>query len=299
MTAADHCDGGSTVIHCLFASDLHGQVDRYEKLFRKIEETIPAAVFLGGDLLPSGFLSHQAVCPSGDGFIHDVLAAGFRQLRKQLKERYPAVYLILGNDDGRSEEATFQELADRGLWTYAHGQSFNYDQYRIYGYAYVPPSPFQLKDWERYDVSRYVDPGCVSPEEGTRSVPVSPNTLRYATIQNDIRRLIGDDDMSHAVFLFHTPPYQTNLDRAALDGKMIDHVPLDVHVGSIAVRRFIEKRQPHLTLHGHIHESPRLTGSWRDSIDRTHMFTAAHDGPELALVSFDMNDPSNAIRELL
>ena len=80
---------------------------------------------------------------------------------------------------------------------------------------------------------------------------------------------------------------------------MIDHVPLDVHVGSIAVRRFIESRQPLLTLHGHIHESARLSGSWRDRIGRTHMFTGAHDGPELALISFDLDDLEEATRVLL
>ena len=37
---------------CLFASDLHGRIDRYEKPFAAIEERWPAAVFLGGDLLP-------------------------------------------------------------------------------------------------------------------------------------------------------------------------------------------------------------------------------------------------------
>lgn len=40
------------------------------------------------------------------------------------------------------------------------------------------------------------------------------------------------------------------------------YAPMDVHVGSIALRRFIEARQPLLTLHGHVHESARLTGSW-------------------------------------
>ena len=52
-------------------------------------------------------------------------------------------------------------------------------------------------------------------------------------------------------------------------------------------------------LHGHIHESPRLTGKWRQQIGRTHAFTAAHDGPELALVRFDLDDLDNATRELL
>jgi len=85
----------------------------------------------------------------------------------------------------------------------------------------------------------------------------------------------------------------------ALDGRVVDGVPLDVHVGSIAIQRFITERQPLLTLHGHIHESARLTGSWRDRIGRTHMFSAAHDGPELALVRFDLNDLENATRELI
>jgi Icc-related predicted phosphoesterase len=101
------------------------------------------------------------------------------------------------------------------------------------------------------------------------------------------------------VFLFHTPPFETSLDRAATDDKTVDHVPLDLHVGSIAVRRFIEARQPLVTLHGHIHESARLTGSWRYRLGRTYAFSAAHDGPELALVSFDLTDLDSATRELL
>ena len=101
------------------------------------------------------------------------------------------------------------------------------------------------------------------------------------------------------MFLFHAPPHDTVLDRAALDGKMIDHVPLDVHVGSIAIRRFVEQRQPLLTLHGHVHESARLMGAWRQQLGRTWIFGAAHDGPELALVRFDLEAPESAIRELL
>jgi Icc-related predicted phosphoesterase len=132
-----------------------------------------------------------------------------------------------------------------------------------------------------------------------RSVPVPQAEVRYGTIAQDLQRLTGDDDLTDATFLFHTPPYKTALDRAALDGQFVDHVPLDVHVGSIAVRRFIEERQPRLTLHGHIHESARLTGSWQDRIGETLLLGAAHDGPELALVKFDLEDPAGATRELI
>lgn len=39
----------------------------------------------------------------------------------------------------------------------------------------TPISPFLLKDWEHYDVSRYVDLGCISPEDGQRTIDVPFN----------------------------------------------------------------------------------------------------------------------------
>lgn len=291
--------GGVDVTSCLFVSDLHGQPGRYEKLWRAIEETVPDAVFLGGDLLPPGLLESVSTGPVQHSFVSGCLAPGFERLRSRLKDRYPAVFLILGNDDSRLAEPLFLEVAATGLWTYAHNRRCRFQQYDIYGYACVPPTPFMPKDWERYDISRYVPPGCVSPEEGYRSVPCPANEVRYATIQQDLESLVGRRNAEHAIFLFHSPPYETRLDRVANDGRMIDFVPLDLHVGSIAIRRLIERREPLLSLHGHVHESAGLTGSWRDRIGRTHVFGAAHDGPELSLVRFDPAKLSQASRDLL
>jgi Icc-related predicted phosphoesterase len=284
---------------CFFVSDLHGRRERYRKLFAAIASERPEAVFLGGDLLPHPMASLDGPRPAGRDFIRDELQAGFEGLRERLGTRYPKVFLILGNDDARFEEGALLEGSERGVWEYAHGRRIAWGDLEVYGYAFVPPTPFRLKDWERYDVSRYVDPGCYPPEDGWRTVEVSESELRSATIRGDLERLAGESDLSRAVFLMHTPPYRTFLDRAALDGKTVDHVPLDVHVGSIAVRRFIEQRQPLLSLHGHVHESARLTGTWRDRIGRTHVFSAAHDGPELAIVRFDPEDLEAAARDLV
>ncbi len=284
---------------CLFASDLHGQPERYEKLWRAVEADTPEGVLLGGDLLPPGLMGQATPGPAHRDFVNDFLAPGFEKVRERLGPRYPEVFLVLGNDDARAEEPSFLNVAATGLWNYAHNRAHSLAGYRLFGYAYVPPTPFMLKDWERYDVSRYVPPGCVSPEDGRRSVPRPEREIKYSTIQKDLATLAGRASLENSVFLFHTPPHETNLDRVANDGKMIDSVPLDLHVGSIAVRRFIERRQPLLTLHGHIHESARLSGSWRDRIGRTHLFGAAHDGPELALVRFELGDPDRATRQLL
>ncbi len=48
-----------------------------------------------------------------------------------------------------------------------------------------------------------------------------------------------------------------------------------------------------------MHESARLTGAWRDRIGRTVCLSAAHDGPELALVRLDLDEPEAATRDLL
>jgi Icc-related predicted phosphoesterase len=281
---------------CLFASDLHGRLDRYEKLLGAVEAERPDALLLGGDLLP---LESPSLPRGGHEFLLDWLGPRLEDLRARLGPAYPRVFAIFGNDDPRSEEASLVELERRGLLAHAHGRRHRLQAFAVYGYACVPPTPFALKDWERYDVSRFVDPGSVSPEEGRRSVPVPEGETKWGTIAADLETLAGGHELSRAVFLFHAPPYRTRLDRAALDERAVDHVPLDINVGSIAIRRFIEQRQPLVTLHGHVHESARLSGSWQDRIGATFCLSGAHDGPELALVRFDVEAPEGATRELL
>jgi len=280
-------------------SDLHGRQDRYEKLFSLILAERPEAVFLGGDLLPSGALLFARSRPVRENFPEEFLLPRLRMLRRELGAGYPPLFLILGNDDPRREEAVIVRHEKEGLWQYVHNRRVAWGAYAVYGYACVPPTPFALKDWERYDVSRFVDPGCVPPEEGRYSIEVAEEEKGFPTIREDLAVLAQDDPLERAIFLFHSPPYQTRLDRAALDGRQVDSAPMDVHVGSIAIRRFIEERQPLITLHGHVHESARLTGSWQDRIGKTFCYSAAHDGTELAVVNFDPLHPERAVRRLL
>jgi len=178
---------------------------------------------------------------------------------------------------------------------------------RSYGYA-VLPKIFKGGFWiggahgkgEVFERNRMV--GYCNMSQATLGFTFGGEYFReiiFFRDKEDLDKLASTEHLRKSIFLFHTPPYQTNLDRAALDNKMIDHVPLDVHVGSIAVRRFIENRQPYITLHGHVHESARITGSWKERIGETYLFSAAHDGPELAIVQFDLDDPGNATRKLL
>jgi uncharacterized protein len=288
-----------------FVSDLHGCITRFQKLFQEIRAVKPAVVLMGGDLFPSGFNIKNNEPVAYEDFLHDILLPGFLDLMNTMGDAYPRVFLILGNDDRKIEEAAVVEAEKLKVWNYLHNDSATVDGYTIFGYACVPPTPFLLKDWERYDVSRYVPPGSVSPEEGYRTVKEPANLIKYSTIKDDLDTLCARETIenqpqwSKSIFLFHSPPYQSNLDRAALDGMMIDFVPLNVNVGSVAIQRLIKECQPLVSLHGHIHESARLTGHWKEKTGECYSFTAAHDGPELALVHFNPTALEDCWRELL
>lgn len=66
-------------------------------------------------------------------------------------------------------------------------------------------------------------------------------------------------DPERTVYIIHDPPAGLGLD--VCHGER--------QVGSKSVARFIEHHQPRLTLHGHIHESPDVTGVWQNHIGRT------------------------------
>jgi Icc-related predicted phosphoesterase len=72
------------------------------------------------------------------------------------------------------------------------------------------------------------------------------------------------DDAAHCVFNLHVPPYDSQLDTApALDADLrvvaTAGQPKLIPVGSTAVRELIERFQPLLALHGHVHESRGAT----------------------------------------
>ncbi|MEM3669253.1 MAG: metallophosphoesterase [Nitrososphaerota archaeon] len=80
-----------------------------------------------------------------------------------------------------------------------------------------------------------------------------------------------------SIFSLHAPPYNTPIDLAPLLDNTLKPVLASgelvmTHVGSIAVRKLIEKYQPLLGFHGHIHESKGMV-----KIGRTICLNAGSD----------------------
>lgn len=93
-----------------------------------------------------------------------------------------------------------------------------------------------------------------TPWDSPRELP-EPELLER--IEAEVARL---PSLDRAIFNLHVPPRDSQLDRAALlnadlSAVMSGGAPVMAGVGSTAVRTAIEKHQPPLALHGHIHES--------------------------------------------
>ena len=276
----------------LFTSDLHGNKKKYRLLFQTIEKEKPNGVFIGGDVLTNTYADSTSVTD----FLEEYFLNPIKKVRKKTKKNI-RFFVILGNDDPSINENILKNADQEKIIDYVHLKTVQFGEYFVTGYSFIPPTPFQLKDWEKYDVSRYLDPNSISPEEGFRSMEVDKEVIQFSTISEDLENLVKNTVPEKTIFLFHAPPYKSNLDRAALDDLKVDHVPLDVHIGSIAIQRFIKKYQPYLTLHGHVHETVRLTGRWKEQFGQTTSFTGAHEKHEFCYINFDLHSLETASRE--
>jgi len=105
-------------------------------------------------------------------------------------------------------------------------------------------------------------------------------------------------NVESAIFNFHAPPYQTKLDEAPLLDKDLNPIiqggsVVMVPVGSKAVKKMIEKYQPFLGLHGHIHEA---AGSMK--IGRTYCVNPGSEYAEGILRAFLIEFKGNQITKL-
>lgn len=90
-----------------------------------------------------------------------------------------------------------------------------------------------------------------------------PRDMPEAELSRRIDAVVADvpsDAVPDAIFNLHCPPYNTGLDIAPrldenLSPVVVGGVVETIPVGSTAVRAALERYQPQVSLHGHIHES--------------------------------------------
>lgn len=241
-----------------FTSDIHTNPSLLEQLYRQVRRQDIEALIIGGDIVPHtlpqaqnlGLLGAQAT------YMENTLIPALKQIKAH---RDIGIYLDLSNDDFAANRYILEHYQGRLLHLLHMQKHALNDHIDVIGYMNVPPTPFQRKDWEK-------------PDTGDR--PYAPGTRvqlkGYLTdsgrIQETMLDLDSDDTMEkdlellsrqiHNPFIFvaHCPPWGTPLDLLS-NGR---------HAGSLSIRRFVEywsnEGRMLASLHGHIHESPQVSG---------------------------------------
>lgn len=262
----------------LYTADLHGNEVFYKRLLKKAEKDNINAVVIGGDLCPKGEGSLQNKIESQKFFLEKFLIHLFRQFKEENKGK--EIYLIMGNDDFRVNFKVLENADEAGILKSIHKKSVKLNKsLNIAGYSFINPTPFRLKDWEKPEL-----------ENGKMPQQVFAGEIRTAekesgTINGDLGKLKGMSNPKKTVYVIHAPPFNTKL----------DIITTSAHVGSVSIRHFIEEEQPLLTLHGHIHESPKMSGSWKDKIGKTLCINVGSSYPEdkVNCVVIDLEELNN------
>lgn len=122
----------------------------------------------------------------------------------------------------------------------------------------------------------------------------SPRECEEEELEERLERLVAQvHQIKTSVFCVHVPPHDSVIDEAPLITSDLKYVVRGGHthmvpVGSKAVRKIIEKHQPLLGLHGHIHESPGFV-----NIGRTQCLNPGSEYAEGILKAFlvEINGP--------
>lgn len=272
----------------VYTSDLHGNKEHYQELFELAEQRKAQAIIIGGDMLPiHGPFKYSL--QEQQNFIFSYLEPKIRDFRSRAPQT--TIYAMLGNDDWQASNVHLETLVAKGTLRLLHGEKHELGSgYELVGYAHVPPTPFTIKDGERRDLQKdVVDQqrctACVS--QGAKIVVVDPEQYfaSVMSIEEELEELPTARDYRKTVYVMHSPPFRTNLDRL-FDGRWI---------GSQAIRAFVEKYQPYLTLHGHIHESSEISGTYWDRIGKTICINPGQSTEELYAVVFELEDITETI----
>ena len=279
----------------LYTSDLHGSRHHYEETLRLAREEEVRAIVLGGDLAPPADPAGQRA------FFREFLIPLLRGYAAE--PRAAAIYYIFGNGDWRANEAVLEESGLPNV-RYVHGRALPFlDGAFIAGLAYVPPTPIRLKDWERWE---HDERSPSARPDGVRSGvdgAVVPFTFagreEEESLEGELEALGAAIDAalrSHAagpearmVLVFHGPPR----------GTACDQIAGGTHVGSAGARRFLLRRRPALSLHGHIHESPSISGKYLDLLGETLCVNPGQHMDALHGVLFRLDDIRGTIRHTL
>jgi len=274
-------------LRILFTSDLHGRQAAYDELVRLARDFSPEIVILGGDLFPAG--RHPAMLLESQKHF---AAHAFKHFLAGLRDAAaPRVFAVAGNYDLAAAFLELKNLEDDHFTVFlSTGSESLGGGFRLVCSPFVPPTPFPPKDFERLDMpgdapTGQPSQGLLTWSGGVEIVEPASHFKSAKSIWEELPSLGGPEEDEKTIAVFHSPPHGTGLDRL-YDGSS---------VGSRAVRKWIEKTKPLVSLHGHIHESPDASGRWAERIGATLAVNPGQNQSRVSAILLDTKNPGGLL----
>lgn len=276
----------------VYTADLHGDLGSYQALLDLALARQARAVIVGGDLFPHAIRREHALATQR-GFLDEQLRPLLAAFRAQ---HNIGVFLLPGNDDWAAVAVSgLAALAADNLAQPLHERVYDLAALGLAdtplwlaGYACVPLTPFSIKDYERRDDGPLpaFSFGMAYTSWSGEIIPASAQGIdALPSIAEALESLAGQSDPACTVYVCHTPPWNTALDA----------MPRGRHPGSKALRTFIEARQPPLTVHGHIHEAPQISGQFAVRLGATWCANPGHDEQRFQAITLDTTNIAGTI----
>ena len=255
----------------LVAADLHGNMDQYRRVFAHAKENKFDVVVFAGDLTPKDTGKRTPRLQ------RQFLAKELFPLLDSRDVNEPHALFIMGNDDFASNHEIMVSGQDFHRYRMiAQVPYVTQGGFNIIGYSHVPYTPFPYKDWERRDLASDTDyrhrpdimqTGLISRGFDLLDYDIALTMRDYPSIEDDLNRLAKGLDLRKTILVSHAPPHNT----------LCDLNRENKHVGSRALRQFVEARQPYMTISGHIHETVDKSGAFVEQIGETTCTAVGND----------------------
>jgi len=277
--------GGSKKTRIFFTTDVHGSTVVFKKFINSAKFYEAQVIILGGDMVgkmivPLVEQANHNYRANYLGKVYDVEAGKDLDELEQTLENSGLYPLRVSPEEVKAFE-TDKSLVEKQFGRLASQRIARWLQIadeRLRGTGikcFVQPGnddPYEIDQvFKQADFVKNVDETVVLVDEDHEMVSVGaanqtpwhcPRDLPEDELTRRIEAVIGQlKDPANAIFNLHVPPYDTNLDVAPeIDENLTPKLSLAggfkmISVGSTAVRAMIEKYQPLVGLHGHIHES--------------------------------------------
>jgi len=276
---------GSKITRVFFTTDVHGSTVVFKKFINAGKFYEAQVLILGGDMI--GKMVVPIVRQGGRHFSENYIGKLYDVSEGEELDKLEATLENSGlypvrltpeevqayKEDRNLVEGRFAELAKSRL-----SRWLDIAEERLRGTGircYVQPGnddPYEVDSaFRSSEIIQNVDGRLIQLDDDHEMISVGaanqtpwncPRDKTEEQLEEMIEKVAASlKNPSQAVFNLHVPPYDTNLDIAPeLDETLTPKLSLAggfkmIPVGSKAVRKAIEKYQPLISLHGHIHES--------------------------------------------